>query len=131
VLEQLLVPIVPSALASLVMHRPLFQFRFFCCRFKPVIFLPHEISSSSSQVSNVVQAPASAQFVHAKVTVCSVGRFIKELRFWVQFLWGLCESLQEPFPVMLLSHRIKRLEDLWFKSLFHGDFLNALSRCSV
>jgi hypothetical protein len=30
-----------------------------------------------------------------------------------------------------LSHRIKRLEVSWFKSLFRGGFLNAPTRCSV
>jgi hypothetical protein len=30
----------------------------------------------------------------------------------------------ESKPVLLLSHRIKRLEDSWLKSLSHGDFLN-------
>jgi hypothetical protein len=35
------------------------------------------------------------------------------------------------FPVLLLSHRIKRPEDLWFKSYFHGDFPNSSTRCSV
>jgi hypothetical protein len=30
-----------------------------------------------------------------------------------------------------LSHRIKRLEDLWFKSLFNCDFLNVPTSCSV
>jgi hypothetical protein len=30
-----------------------------------------------------------------------------------------------------LSHRIKKLEDLWFKLLFYGDFLNVATRCSM
>jgi hypothetical protein len=33
--------------------------------------------------------------------------------------------------VLLSSHRIKRLEDSWFKLLSHGDFLNASTRCSL
>jgi hypothetical protein len=39
--------------------------------------------------------------------------------------------LQELFPVIFLSHQIERLEDSWFKSLSHGEFLNAPTRCSV
>jgi hypothetical protein len=33
--------------------------------------------------------------------------------------------------VLLSSHRIKRLENSWFKLLSHGDFLNASTRCSL
>jgi hypothetical protein len=32
---------------------------------------------------------------------------------------------------LLLSHRIKRLEESWFKSFFHGGFLNMPTSCSV
>jgi hypothetical protein len=33
--------------------------------------------------------------------------------------------------ILLLSHRIKRIDDSWFKSFFYGDFSNASTRCSV
>jgi hypothetical protein len=44
---------------------------------------------------------------------------------------NFCVDHCREFSVNLLSHRIKRLEDLWFKSLSCGDLLNASTRCSV
>jgi hypothetical protein len=41
------------------------------------------------------------------------------------------ELLQELVPIFVLSHRIKRLKDLWFKLLSRGNFLNTPTRCSV
>jgi hypothetical protein len=38
---------------------------------------------------------------------------------------------QELFLVLLLSYRIKKLEDSWFKLLFRSDFLNTPTRYSV
>jgi hypothetical protein len=32
---------------------------------------------------------------------------------------------------LFLSCRIEKLEVLWFKSYFHGDFPNVVIRCSV
>jgi hypothetical protein len=39
--------------------------------------------------------------------------------------------LYEYVPVLILSCRIKRLEVLWFKLFFHGDFLNVSISCLV
>jgi hypothetical protein len=47
------------------------------------------------------------------------------------FVCDTCGLLQELIPVILLSHRIKRLEVSWFKSLSHGGFSNAPTRCLV
>jgi hypothetical protein len=49
--------------------------------------------------------------------------------FYAIFCEVSCELLQELFPVLISSHRIKRLEDSWFKSFSHGNFLNASIRC--
>jgi hypothetical protein len=42
-----------------------------------------------------------------------------------------CEALQVDFSGVLLSHRIKSLEDLWSKSFSRGSFPNTPTKCSV
>jgi hypothetical protein len=49
-------------------------------------------------------------------------------RFGVSVLVVVCCRWS---PVLFLSHRIKRLEDSWFKSHSHGGFPNTSTRCSV
>jgi hypothetical protein len=43
---------------------------------------------------------------------------------------GFCESLQEGAGIAL-ELPDQKLEDLWFKLLSHGSFLNTSIRCSV
>jgi hypothetical protein len=42
-----------------------------------------------------------------------------------------CELLQELIPVILLSRRIKRIDDSWFKMCSHGDLPNTPIRCTI
>jgi hypothetical protein len=43
-------------------------------------------------------------------------------------LYGVLQNL---IPALLLSYRIKKLEDLWSKSFFRGHFAKTHTRCSV
>jgi hypothetical protein len=55
----------------------------------------------------------------------------------ILFLWPVlcdldfCMDCCKKKSILLLSHRIKRIEDSWFKLFFYGDFSNALISCSV
>jgi hypothetical protein len=51
--------------------------------------------------------------------------------FYAIFCEVSCELLQKLFAVLISSHRTKRLEDSWFKSLSCGNFPNTPTRCSV
>jgi hypothetical protein len=52
------------------------------------------------------------------------------LRSWFEPIFFCVDRCRE-MPIKFLSHRIKRLEDSWFKLLFCDDFSNTSIKCLV
>jgi hypothetical protein len=73
-------------------------------------------------------------WAHLRMNGCSSSAVVLSLLLWcigLSICFVLSRNCYREILVYLLSHRIKRLEDSWFKLFFHGDFLNTSTRCSV
>jgi hypothetical protein len=86
------------------------------------------LPSSDSSGLNCLPATSPIQFFLRVAVAGAVSR----QALTVNFDCYVCDSWMSQVEAgSLLSRRIKRLEDSWFKSLTCGDFSNVATSCSV